>query len=63
MTEADLGKPPRVDYYAQGSMETAETSVLVLNRLEAVSEDSRRFVVLCHTSSGRNLDSFVPNVF
>jgi hypothetical protein len=39
---ADLGKPPRADYYAQGSMEAAETSGLVLNRLEAVSIDSSK---------------------
>ena len=40
MVEAELGKPPRTDYYAAGSMEAAETTELVLNRLEAVSEDS-----------------------
>jgi hypothetical protein len=43
--DADLGKPPRADYYVAGSNEIAETSELVLHRLEAVSEDSSRYVL------------------
>jgi hypothetical protein len=40
MVEAERDKLPRADYYAEGSNEAAETSELVLHRLEAVSEDS-----------------------
>ncbi len=38
--------PPKGDYYNSGSSEPAETSELVLNRLEAVCGDDCSFIHL-----------------